>query len=62
MLYRLEHIREARLISARDFREAQCAYFYQWRDDDGSIPWRMLCGEYEINPCNGNILKGPLPC
>ena len=58
MAYRLEHIREARRISARDFREAQRTYFYQWRDDDGSIPWRIFYGDYEISPTTGNILKG----
>ena len=58
MLYRLEHIQDHRTIFAMDFRQAQRTYYYQWRNDDGSIPWRIFYGDYEISPTTGNILKG----
>lgn len=55
-MFRLEHIRESKQISCRSFEHLRSEYARQWRDDDGSIPWRAFSGEYEINPWNGEII------
>ena len=53
--YEIRHIRENRFVSSGNFKEAQSDYCYQWRDNDGSIPWKMFRGQTEC-------LCGPLVC
>jgi hypothetical protein len=48
---------ETRCMTFDSFSKAQDAYYRQWRSQDGSIPWKIICGEYQVNPANGDILK-----
>jgi hypothetical protein len=59
MFYILHHKRESRTITCVSFKQAQREFFFQWRDPDGSIPWLLYFGEYEIDPLSGHVLKAP---
>ena len=39
------------------FSEAQTAYYRQWRLADGSIPWKIVSANYEVDPATGNISR-----
>lgn len=48
MGYYLEHKHKAsRRVSAISFTQCQSDYYSQLRNDDGSIPWRMM---YQASP------------
>lgn len=38
-MWYLQHIRENKRITCLTYRSAVVAFYSQWRDDDGSIPW-----------------------
>ena len=40
-MWYLEHKRELKIITCNSYEQAIKEYFYQWRDDDGSIPWTI---------------------
>ena len=47
--YYLEHVRENRRITGPGtLAFCQKEYFRQWRDPDGSIPWRIMAALQEI--------------
>jgi len=39
-------------VTFDSFAKAQAAYYRQWRRQDGSIPWRIVCAQYELDPRN----------
>jgi len=55
MTYDLIHDDNGIQQSFDSFTKAQKSYYFQWRNDDGSIPYKIFCGEYEIDPSTGNI-------
>ena len=55
-MYVIIHNDENRWESFDDLASAQRCFYLKWRDDDGSIPWKMFYGDYEIDPANGFIL------
>jgi hypothetical protein len=40
-MWYLKHKRENRRISCNSRAQAISDFYYQWRDDDGSIPWTI---------------------
>lgn len=48
---------ESRCMTFDSFQKAQAAYYRQWRAADGSIPWKIICGEYIVDPVDGKILQ-----
>lgn len=53
----LEHFRENKRITRPDFESARTEFYRQWRDSDGSIPWRIICDGWEVSPVTGDILN-----
>jgi hypothetical protein len=45
---------ESRCMTFDSFTKAQDAYYRQWRAADGTIPWKIIYGEYTIDPATGN--------
>lgn len=57
MLYILVDLEtESFCMTFDSFSRAQAEYYRQWRLADGSIPWRIISGEYVLNPATGDIL------
>jgi hypothetical protein len=48
---------ESRCMTFDSFQKAQAEYYRQWRAADGSIPWKIICGEYQVDPADGKILR-----
>ena len=42
-------------ITFDSFAKAQTEYYRQWRLADGSIPWKIIHAQYELDPVTGNI-------
>lgn len=40
--YILKHKRDSREITCYTVRQLLNAYYYQWRDSNGSIPWEVF--------------------
>jgi hypothetical protein len=57
MTYVLLHDTENLTESFVDLKSAQRSFYRKWRLDDGSIPWRMFYGEYQLDPATGFITK-----
>ena len=57
MYYILVNDDENTAMTFESFAKAQTAYYRQWRKNDGSIPWKILHAEHEIDPTNGNIMR-----
>lgn len=59
-MYYLIHRREQQFISCKSFDDMIKQYFMQWRDNDGTIPWRLFYENsttiFEINT-KGEIIK-----
>jgi hypothetical protein len=63
--YELQHAQKNLSIMSPSFEGARRDYAYQWRDSDGSIPWRMFYVTHtgfrehsiyiEIDPWNGSV-------
>jgi len=47
-------------VTFDSFAKAQAAYYRQWRRQDGSIPWRIVCAQYELDPRNGHVVASDL--
>jgi len=56
MYYILINDEENCAMTFDSFSRAQSAYYHQWRNNDGSIPWKILQADYEINAADGNIM------
>ena len=56
MMYVVEHLINNTQQSFETFEQAQKNYYYQWRNDDGSIPFKITYGDYDICPKTGNII------
>lgn len=46
--YVLRHKRDNLEINRTTFEGARLAFVHQWRDQDGSIPWRMFAVTWEV--------------
>jgi hypothetical protein len=55
MYYILASDKENVDITFDSFAKAQRAYYLQWRLADGSIPWKIIHAQYELDPVTGNI-------
>ena len=56
MHYILIHNRDNRVITTDSFTAAQRAYYYQERGRNGNIPWKIIHGEYLVDPRSGSII------
>jgi hypothetical protein len=54
MLYLLVSDEENCAMTFDSFVKAQTAYYRQWRKNDGSIPWKILYADVEVDPVTGN--------
>jgi len=41
-MYIIKHVNKNIRITANSFEECQRDYYYQFREQDGSIPWEMF--------------------
>lgn len=58
MLYILVDLEtESFCMTFDSFSRAQAEYYRQWRLADGSIPWKIIYAQYELDPVTGNIAK-----
>jgi len=48
---------ESRCMTFDSFAPAQTAYFRQWRDKDGSIPWKIFHGDDVVDPNTGYAIR-----
>jgi hypothetical protein len=53
---------ESRCMTFDSFSKAQAAYYQQWRAADGSIPWKIIYGEYAVDPMTGNVSRADQLC
>lgn len=56
MYYILVDDRDTQVQTFDSFVKAQAAYYRQWWRHDGSVPGKLIYGEYQVDPQSGGMM------